>query len=82
MVSGTGRFSSRMVVVSTGISALITCLPDLQVGYRNKRNWDAKAGTKKGGGRATDKQSRNWKSRGVGHETIIIIIVIIIKIII
>lgn len=39
-----------------------------QGGYRNQRNWNAKAGTNKDGGRATDKKSRNWNSRGDGHE--------------
>ena len=37
-------------------------------GYRNQRNWNAKAGTNEDCGRATDKKSRNWKSRGDGHE--------------
>lgn len=39
-----------------------------QGGYRNQRNWNAKAGTNKDGGRATDMKSRNRKSRGDGHE--------------
>ena len=39
-----------------------------QGGHRNQRNWNAKAGTNKDGGRATDKKSRNRKSRGDGHE--------------
>ena len=39
-----------------------------QSGHRNQRNWNAKAGTSKDGGRATDKKSRNRKSRGDGHE--------------
>lgn len=39
-----------------------------QGGYRNQRNWNAKASTNKDGGRATDKKSRNRKSRGDGHE--------------
>ena len=34
-----------------------------QGGYRNQRNWNAKTGTNKDGGRATDK-----KSRGDGHD--------------
>ena len=37
-------------------------------GYRNQRNWNAKAGANKDGGRVIDKKSRNRKSRGDGHE--------------
>lgn len=40
----------------------------LQGGYRNQRNWSAKAGTNKDAGCVTDKKSRNRKSRGDGHE--------------
>ena len=39
-----------------------------QGGHRNQRNWNAKAGANKDGGRATDKKSRKRKSREDGHE--------------
>ena len=39
-----------------------------QGGYRNQQNWNAKAGTNKDSGHATDKKSHNRKSRRDGHE--------------
>ena len=39
-----------------------------QGGYLNQRNWNAKAGTNKDGGHATDKKSHNQKSHRDGHE--------------